>query len=37
MGGFDVIDAADHAEALRIAGAHPGAAYGTIELRPIWE
>jgi len=37
MGGFDVIEVADHEEALATASRHPGAAYGTVEVRPIWE
>ncbi|MDA5139995.1 YciI family protein [Streptomyces sp. AD681] len=37
MGGFDLIECDDVKEAIEIASRHPGAAYGTIELRPIWQ
>jgi len=37
MGGFDVIEVADRAEALAIASQHPGAEYGTVEVHPVWE
>ncbi len=36
MGGFDVIECADQDEAIEVASRHPGAQYGTIELRPFW-
>lgn len=36
IGGFDLIDAADHAEAVAVAAAHPAARLGTIELRAVW-
>jgi hypothetical protein len=35
--GFEVIDCADLDEALEIAGKHPSARYGPIEVRPVWE
>ena len=37
IGGFDLLDCADLDEALEVAGKHPWAAYGGIELRPVWE
>ena len=37
IGGLCVIECADLDEALEVAGKHPWAAYGGIELRPIWE
>ena len=37
LGGFFLIEAADHAEALRIASKLPSARYGCIELRPVRE
>jgi hypothetical protein len=36
IGGFDLIDCADLDEALEVAGLHPVARIGTIELRPLW-
>lgn len=35
VGGFDVIECADLDEAIAIAAAHPAAAVGTVELRPV--
>lgn len=37
IGGFTVIDCADLDEAIEVAAKHPAAAFGMIELRPIWE
>ena len=37
IGGFDLLECADLDEALEVAGKHPWAAYGGIELRPVWE
>jgi hypothetical protein len=36
IGGYDIIECADLAEAIEIAARHPVAAFGAIELRPIW-
>ena len=36
VGGFDLIEAASMDEAVEIAAAHPIAAFGTIEVRPLW-
>ena len=36
IGGFDIIEASDLDEAVRIAAEHPVAATGTIEVRPFW-
>ena len=36
VAGFDVLDAPDLDEAIRIAAAHPMAYTGAIELRPFW-
>jgi hypothetical protein len=36
IGGFCLIECADLDEAIEIAAAHPAAAYGTIEVRPLW-
>ncbi|MEN3306498.1 MAG: hypothetical protein V7603_2700 [Micromonosporaceae bacterium] len=36
IGGFDVIECADLAEAIEVAAKHPGAKDGTVELRPLW-
>ncbi|KAB8174528.1 YciI family protein [Microbispora catharanthi] len=35
LGGFCLIECADLDEAIEIAAAHPAAAYGTIEIRPL--
>src|SRR5262245_26083853 len=35
IGGFDVIEAASFEEAVEIAGNHPVAEFGTIEVRPL--
>jgi hypothetical protein len=37
LGGFYMIEAKDLDEAVLWAGKIPGARYGTIEVRPIWE
>src|SRR3954465_7620508 len=37
IGGYYVVDAKDLDEAIDIAAKIPGAAIGTIEVRPIWE
>jgi hypothetical protein len=37
MGGFDVLDCKDLDEAIEVASKHPGAQFGTIEVRPLWE
>ena len=37
MAGFYLIDCKDLDEAIEIASKVPGAAHGTIEVRPIWE
>jgi hypothetical protein len=36
MGGFDLIECKDLDEAIEVASKHPGAKFGTIELRPLW-
>ena len=36
VGGFDIIEAASLDEAVEIAGGHPVAEVGTIEVRPFW-
>jgi hypothetical protein len=37
IGGYFVVDCRDLAEATEVAAQLPAAAYGTIEVRPIWE
>jgi hypothetical protein len=37
IGGFDVLECADLDEAIEVASKHPGAKFGTIEVRPLWE
>jgi hypothetical protein len=37
IGGFDLIECADMAEAIEIAARHPMSRLGQIEVRPIWE
>ena len=37
LGGFYMIEAADLDEALELAAGCPAAAYGSVEVRPIWE
>jgi hypothetical protein len=37
IAGFYVIECEDLDEAIEIASRNPGARYGTIEVRPVWE
>jgi hypothetical protein len=37
LGGFYLIEARDLDEAIELAAACPGAKYGAIEIRPVWE
>jgi hypothetical protein len=37
IGGFDLIECDDLDEAIEVASKHPGAKFGTIEVRPLWE
>lgn len=37
IGGFCLIECADLDEAIEIAGKHPAATYGTIEIRPMFQ
>ena len=37
VGGFDIIECASLDEAVEIAGRHPAAASGAIEVRPLWQ
>jgi hypothetical protein len=37
LGGFYLIDVRDLDEAIAIAGQHPGARVGTVEIRPVME
>jgi hypothetical protein len=36
LGGFDVLECRDMAEAIEVAAAHPIAKLGVIEIRPFW-
>ncbi len=36
LGGFDLLECRDMAEAIEVAAAHPFAPRGVLELRPIW-
>jgi hypothetical protein len=36
LGGFDLLECRDMAEAIEVAAAHPIAARGVLEIRPIW-
>ncbi len=36
VGGFDIVECGSLEEAVEIAAAHPVAALGTIEVRPLW-
>jgi hypothetical protein len=36
MGGYDLIEAKDLDEAIEVASKHPVAAFGSIEIRPLW-
>jgi hypothetical protein len=37
VGGFDLLECEDLDEAIEVASKHPGAKFGTIEVRPLWE
>ena len=37
VGGFDLIECKDLDEAIEVASRHPGAKFGKIEVRPLWE
>jgi hypothetical protein len=37
IGGFDLLECEDLDEAIEVASKHPGAKFGTIEVRPLWE
>jgi hypothetical protein len=37
MGGFFLVECRDLDEALELAADNPGALYGTVEVRPLWE
>jgi hypothetical protein len=37
VAGFDLMDCADLDEAIEAATKHPCAAYGAIEIRPLWQ
>jgi hypothetical protein len=37
IGGYTMIDCADHDEAVEVASRHPAARFGMIEVRPVWE
>ena len=37
LAGYYILECADLDEALAVAGKHPWAAYGGIEVRPVWE
>jgi hypothetical protein len=37
IGGFNIVEAADLDEAIELAALHPAAAFGAVEVRPIWE
>ena len=37
IGGYYVVDCKDLDEAIAIAAQNPGARFGTIEVRPLWE
>jgi hypothetical protein len=37
VGGYFVVDCKDLDEAIEVAGKIPGARFGSIEVRPIWE
>src|SRR5215467_13192339 len=36
IAGFDILECADLDEALEVAGKHPVARYGKLEVRPFW-
>jgi hypothetical protein len=37
IGGFDLLECENLDEAIEVASKHPGARFGTIEVRPLWE
>ena len=37
IGGFDILECASLDEALEVAGKHPVARFGAIDLRPFWQ
>jgi hypothetical protein len=37
IAGFYIVECEDLDEAIEIASRNPGARYGTIEVRPVWE
>ncbi len=37
IGGFDLIECANLAEAIEVAAGHPAARFGFVEVRPLWE
>jgi hypothetical protein len=37
MGGYYVVNCKDLDEAIEVAAKIPGAAHGSIEVRPVWE
>ena len=37
IGGFDLIECDDLDDAIEVASKHPGARFGKIEVRPLWE
>jgi hypothetical protein len=37
IAGFDILECTDLDEAIEVAGKHPMAAYGPIEVRPFWQ
>jgi hypothetical protein len=37
VGGFDILECKDLDEAIEVASKHPAAAFGTLEVRPLWE
>ena len=37
VAGFDILECKDLDEAIEVASKHPAAAFGTIEVRPLWE
>jgi hypothetical protein len=36
IAGYDIIDCADLDEAIEVAGKHPAAKFGTVDVRPFW-
>jgi hypothetical protein len=36
LAGFDLLECRDMAEAIQVAAAHPMAAQGVLEIRPVW-